>query len=473
MKRLSAVLFVLLLVSLSNAQQRWTRTYGGANGDYGYSVQQTTDGGYIIAGSTTSFGAGYEDVYLIKTNASGDTLWTRTYGGTAMDVGCSVLQTTDGGFVIVGYTSSFGAGGLDVYLIKTNASGDTLWTRTYGGPNNDYGNSVHQTFEGGYIIAGSTLSFGAAGDVYLIKTNASGDTLWTKTYGGASLDYGNSVQQTLGGGFVIAGYTASFGVGGDVYLVKTNASGDTLWTRSYGGTGLDYGNSVQQTLGGGYIIAGYTYSFGQGLDDDAYLIKTNASGDSLWTRTYGGSHADWGNSVQQTFDGGYIIAGGTNSFSAGDNDVFLIKTNSSGNALWTGTFGGPGDDRGYSVQQTPDDGYIIAGVTTSFGAGSNDIYLIKTDANGNVGVEEERGQGDKGTRGQGVTVTPNPFTSFATLPGHEAERFSLYDISGRKVGTYRGDRVGEGLAPGVYFLKYQEMLKQVQHDEIVRIVKVR
>jgi len=465
MKRLTMILgiFTLFLVSLSNAQQRWERNYGGQDDDYGRSVQQTSDTGYIVAGTTYSFG-NFDQVYLVKTNASGDTLWTRTYGGAGGDRGESVQQTSDGGYIVAGYTNSFGTG-IQVYLIKTNATGDTLWTRTYGGASNDYGYFVRQTTDGGYIVAGYTFSFGNAYQVYLVKTNATGDTLWSRTYGGTDWDMGYSVQQTSDMGYIVAGYTYFFGNFDQVYLVKTNASGDTLWTRTYGGTGYEWGRDVQQTTDGGYIVVGYTSSFGN--SGQVYLIKTNASGDTLWTRTYGGASYDYGYSVRQTTDGGYIVAGYTGSFGNGWQ-VYLVKTNASGDTLWTRTYGGAGDDEGYSVQQTTDTGYIVAGYTTSFGD-SAQVYLIKTDANGNVGVEESR-QGDRETRRQGerLRATPNPFTSFATLPGHEGERFSLYDVSGRKVGVFKGDRIGEGLAPGVYFLKLAD-----RDSKPLRIVKVR
>jgi hypothetical protein len=300
---------------------------------YCLSVQQTTDGGYIVAGDTRSFGAGGYDVYLIKTDSTGDTLWSRTYGGSYNDYGFSVQQTTDGGYIVAGITSSFGAGGYDVYLIKTDSLGDTLWTRTYGGSSNDDGSSVQQTTDGGYIVGGRTLSFGAGNfDVYLIKTDSIGDTLWTRTYGGSQHDDEWSVQQTTDGGYIVAGFTYSFGAGqGDVYLVKTDSLGDTLWTRTYGGNQNDdmWSVSVRQTTDGGYIVVGVTGS----VNVDVYLIKTDSLGDTLWSRTYGGPYYydDWGVAVQQTTDGGYIVAGYTESFGAGDFDVMLTKLDSLGN----------------------------------------------------------------------------------------------------------------------------------------------
>ncbi len=171
----STLLFFLLILTLAEpavSQQRWERTYGGTRREYGQSVQQTTDGGYIVAGRTNSFGAGNYDVCLVKTNANGDILWTNTYGGAGDDGGHSVQQTTDGGYIVAGSTGSFGSG-IQVYLIKTNFSGDTLWTKTYGGSGDEFGSSVQQTTDGGYIVAGAKGSY----KVYLIKTNSSGDTL--------------------------------------------------------------------------------------------------------------------------------------------------------------------------------------------------------------------------------------------------------------------------------------------------------
>jgi hypothetical protein len=355
----------------------WQRTYDGGHGsDEGRSVAWPYGPGFITAGWTRT-SAGDIDVYLVKVNVQGDTLWTRTYGGTGYDAGNSVQQTHDYGYIISGTTTSFGAGDEDVFLIKTDSLGETLWTRVYGGTGADEGNSVEQTDDDGYIIAGWTESSGAGGrDVYLVKTNASGDTLWTRTCGDAYDNWGNSVQQVIGGGYVIAGVT---GPGyGDACLIKTDSLGNTRWTRVYGGVTWDGGRSVQQTTDGGYVVCGYTTSFGAG-HYDVYLVKTDSSGDTLWTRAYGGAADEEGHDVQQTTDGGYIVTGYSTSYDAGfGGDVYLVKTDSSGDTLWTRTYGGPGADVGYSVMQPIDGSYVIAGCTGSFGAGDSDVYLIKT-----------------------------------------------------------------------------------------------
>ena len=296
--------------------------------------------------------------------------WEKTFGGY---VGNSVQQTTDGGYIIGGYEE-------DVYLLKTDGSGNELWSKTYGtGSGSSYGESVQQTIDGGYIIVGTIYSNQSAeDDIYLIKTDGNGNQLWYKLFGGPNnLDLGYSVQQTTDGGYIIAG---SFEA--TVYLIKTDDSGNELWAKTYvAGSGGSYGYSVQQTSDGGYIIVAEIWDNSQ----DVYLIKTDGNGNELWTKTFGGLNYDeYGYSVQQTSDGGYVIAGSKeeNSFSE-IYDVHLIKTDGNGNELWTKTFGVPNyNEYGRSVQQTSDGGYVIAGASGL--NGYYEVYLIKTDGNGNV-----------------------------------------------------------------------------------------
>jgi hypothetical protein len=340
----------------------------------------------MVAGTTDSYGVGEGDIFLIKTDAKGNIQWAKTYGGKGSEGASSVRQTTDDGYIVLGVTNSFGAGGVDIFLIKTDAKGNVQWAKTYGGTSLDEAYSVQQTADGGYIVVGTTASFGAGeSDIFLIKTDAKGNIQWAKTYGGTNYDYAYSVQQTSDAGYILAGQTNSFGTGEeDIFLIKTDAKGNVQWAKTYGGRGSEVATSVRQTADGGYIVAGYTTSFGAG-EGDIFLIKTDANGNIIWAKTYGGANDDMAYSVQQTSDGGYIVVGQTNSFGTGKMDIFLIKTDAKGNVQWAKTYGGTDDDWAYSVQQTSDGGYILASTTISFGAGGADIFLIKTNARGNIG----------------------------------------------------------------------------------------
>ncbi|MFI5218551.1 MAG: T9SS type A sorting domain-containing protein [Bacteroidia bacterium] len=410
MKNIYILAFLISSIGNSVAQQiTFQKVYGTFGSDMANLVRQTTDGGYIIVGVRNSSGPSNEDIYLIKTDSIGDTLWTKTFGGGGDDFGNFVEQTSDGGYIVTGYTNYSGYS--DVYLIKTDANGNALWSKSIGGAGVSYnfGTSVQQTLDGGYIITGHTNSFSAGPyDVYLIKTNANGDTSWTKTIGGTGSETGLSVMQTTDGGYIIIGYSDNFsGTLNDIYLVKTDSDGNVLWAKTFGGTGNEYGLAVQQTNDGGYMIAGWTNSFGNG-NENVYLIKTNASGDTLWSKAYNaGVNDSRGYSFRQTNDGGYIITGYTDSF-IGNEDIYLIKTDVNGDTLWTRTFGGTSYNYGNSVMQTADGGYIIAGVSGAFGAGLFDFYLIKTDANGNSGCN----QGNTAT----IVFTPaTQVTSPATI----------------------------------------------------------
>jgi len=449
-------LFLLVAPTSTLAQITFERTYGGTEFDAGRSVRQTLDGGYIIAGQTSSFGLGSVDVYLIKTDSLGEVLWDSAYGGTLHDWGFSVQQTFDGGYVVAGVTWSRGSGLVDAYVLKTDSLGNTLWDTTYGGPSDDWANCVQQTMDGGFAIAGYTKSFGVgSADVYFVKTDSLGNVLWDTTYGGSSYDGGYCVQQTTDGGYIIVGITASFGVGqDDVYLIKTDSLGDVVWDTTYGGSSYDGGYCVQQTTDGGYIIVGETASFGVG-QDDVYLIRTDSLGSTLWDTTYGGGFDDRGFSVEETFDGGYIVGGSTNSFGAGLYDVYLIKTDSLGNLLWDVTYGGTSDDWSNSMQPTSDGGYVVAGYTNSFGAGGGDVYLIKTDESGLVGIQEKSEKlYVKGSRAVLSQNIPNPFHTRTvisySLPATTKVTLEAYDVAGRLVETF----VNETQGPGVYHVRW-------------------
>jgi len=367
----------------SAATTGWGQTYGGSGDDEAYSVVQTSDGGYAVAGYTNSSGAGSYDFWLIKTNSSGGILWNQTYGGAGDDEAYSVVQCNDTGYAVAGYTNSYGAGETDAWLVKIDSSGNTQWSQTYGERAQDGAYSVIQTSDGGYALAGFTDSYGPGSfDFWLVKTNSSGSMLWNQTYGGTGDDEASSVIQTSDGGYALAGYTTSFGVGGyDFWLVKTDSSGNMVWSQTYGGSGDDEAGWVIQTSDGGYALTGLTNSTGAG-SYDFWLVKTDSYGTSQWNQTYGGAYDEVANALVQTSDGGYALGGLTGSYGAGDIDYWLVKTTSSGSMLWSQTYGGSDDDEAYSLVQTSDGGYALAGFTASYGAGSYDAFLVKTDSSG-------------------------------------------------------------------------------------------
>ena len=421
------VCFVLLIsmfigsaVGVSVPKEEWNKTFGGLDIEWAWSVQQASDGGYIIAGHTESYGAGGSDFWLIKTDSIGNKEWDKTFGGLSGDFAYSVQQASDGGYIIAGHTESYGAGESDFWLIKTDSIGNKEWDKTFGGSYDDLAYSIQQTSDGGYIIAGKTESYGAGkSDVWLIKTNSRGNKEWDKIFGGSYDDLAHSVQQTSDEGYIIAGKTVSAKWSADVWIIKTDSRGNREWDTTIGGSNSEWAWSVQETSDRGYIVAGFTASSGEG-HIDVLLIKTDSRGNMEWSKTFGGLYEDWAGSVQQTSDGGYIITGYTSHSLYGVesdihvSDVWIIKTDSKGNKEWDKTFGGSYGDKALSVQQTSDGGYIIAGHTVSGIARNCDIWLIK------LGPGETPEITPTPTPAPVVSPTPPVFTPAPTPPGFEA-----------------------------------------------------
>jgi uncharacterized protein (TIGR02145 family) len=380
MKKL--VIFVLLTVNLvAQPDTLWTKTFGGTDTERGNFVQKTTDNGLIIVGETQSLGEGGRDIWLIKTDSEGNEQWNRSFGGTQNDVGLSVQQTSDGGYAIVGYTNSNSAGASDIWFIKTDPEGGELWNRMYGELWDEVGNFFIQTTDGGYLIIGyKRLSgWGDRTDIWLIKTDHEGNEQWNRSFGEIYHNYGYCVRQTNDDGYIIVG-KKTIGIGNDdIWLIKTDFEGNEQWSRTFGGNQEEEGYSVQQTLDDGYILTGYTESYGVGARD-IWLIKTDSMGIEEWNETFGGAENDYGKSVRQISGGGFILTGNISSFGMGDDDVILVKVDSNGNEQWNRIFGGYSGDNGNSIQQLENNSYIIAGTTVSFGSGQGDIWLLNIES---------------------------------------------------------------------------------------------
>jgi hypothetical protein len=463
-------LLFLLLISVRVLAQppdtSWLKTYGGTGSDGGRTIIQTSDQGYLIAGWTWSFGSGRNDVFLVKTTSLGDTLWTKAFGSPFSDSYASALQTSGTNY-IVAYTRGLTTGNADIGLVKIDSIGDTVWTKSYGSMTVDGCYDLEQTIDSGFVLVGWTYSGLGGADVYVIKTDSTGDTLWTRTYGGPEDDYGYSIEPTDDHGYIIAGYTNSFGGGDyDIYIIKTDADGDTVWTSVLGGDADDFGYAVRETPASDYMIAGATWSFGYGtpVNSNVYLSKYNASGDTSWTRTFGGSENDGAYSIQHTIDNNFVIAGYTNSYGAGSFDIYTLKIDPYGDTLWTTTYGAASYDYGFSIIQNNDSSYTIVGSTLSYGAGDYDVLLIKTEPDLNI---LERKYSEK--RLGDLNIKPNPFVHKADIhwsTNIDRPQITIYDVTGRivkkfshpvnqtanQISWYGDDGQGNTLPGGVYIV---------------------
>ncbi len=399
MKTVSSIKKIAILIScfflcLAHSQTLFQKSYSDLGIERGSCVIKTSDGGYLEGGTTGA--SGFDKYYIVKTDFAGSVQWSKTYGGSISEFLSSVIQTSDGGYILCGTTFSFNTQPYgDIWIIKTDASGNITWQNHYGYTGYDYGYSIQQTADGNYIIGGLTSSFGAGYyDYYIMKIDSMGNALWGTTIGGTGNDQAYTVLQTPDGEYMIAGQENSYAFTMtnpyNIMLCKLNAAGTLVWSKSYGGgnAGGNYiCNSMRRTTDGGFVLVGWTDGVGSGLQD-VYVLKVDSVGVFQWAKTFGGPNSDFGNDIRQTANGGYVIAGYTKSFGAGNDDAYIITTNASGNLNWSVCYGDTAIDRATSIDQTADGGFIIAGQTSATGASNSDFYLIKCDAAGFTGCQE-------------------------------------------------------------------------------------
>jgi hypothetical protein len=500
MKFLCCIFFFVPVIFCGAQSVTFQKAIGGVRDDYGFGLTATSDEGYALTGNSNSFNTN-DDIILIKLDSHAAVEWSRFYDGGGNDYGNQLVQLNDGGYGITGKTNSFGAGLFDAILMKTDSTGNFQWMKTYGGIAEERILNIRSTSDQGYLLSGSTQSFGQGNwDMLYIKTDSSGDTLWTKIIGGTDSDQGTDGEQTSDGGFIFCGRVSSSSLGyADVCLVKTDSNGDTLWTRMYGGAGWDEGMKVKQTFDGGYIVTGASTGFGNS-SYDVYLIKTDGSGNLQWSKLYAGNHNDATYDIIQLADSGYVFMGETESF--GNNhllresktqnyfqrsasviergtdhsNVFIIRTDKNGDTLWTHTYGGFLLDESYTIIQLADHGFAIGGYSTSFGDSIN-YYLVKTDSTGHSGCFETAANPvvsipatvEKNTVLQitsGLTVTSQAVTRITQNLIENNMCFVVTDVSApkdmqAKIIFYPNPANSELTISGISFLKKQELFAEV------------
>lgn len=499
--RFFVAVMLCLQISVSNAQStiEWQKCLGGNKSDIPYSIQQTSDGGYIVSGYSSSndgdvtlhYGSeNYRDEWIVKLDNNGAIQWQKTYGGSNMEYANSIVQTTDGGYVVVGQSNSVDGdltanhGGFDYWIYKLDDSGNMIWQHSYGGSGDDIPNSVQQTTDGGFIVAG--ISGSTNGDVtgnhgtddyWVIKLDASGVLQWQKCYGGSWYDWAMSVGLTTDGGYIINGFggsndsniTGSHGLT-DMWIVKTDSVGTIQWQKSHGGSSYDYGYSCKQTNDGGYIAAGYSTSINGDVtvnhgNSDYWIVKTDSAGDIQWQKSLGGSKEEETKVVRQTVDGGYIVAGysrsvngdvaGLHDTSGYYYDCWIVKLLPTGDIDWQKCLGGHLQDLAYDIDITADGGCVIAGTTNSIdgdvsgGHGDMDFWIVKLSSS-SVGT----GETDLATA---LTIFPNPVSSNLHLTLQETAVINILNIQGQEIMSITAPAGGQDVnissfSSGIYFI---------------------
>ena len=374
-------LFLFLLFTSLNlvcfSQITFDKILEGPDYESGSNICQTSDNGYIICGSKFYLSGSVYHLYLVKTDEWGDTLWTKTYGDTLCNtIGCCIQNNYDGGFIVCGFRSTDTTG--QAFLLKTDENGDSLWYKTYGTLTNTFAFSVVQTTDSGFAFCGYQYGDSQPGEyAYIRRTDRFGQELWAKSYGtGNAIEWARSIDKTSDNGFIVCGSGVL-----DVYLLRTNSLGDSIWSKYINVTYQDAGECVRQTQDGGFIICGYTTGNYPVDSGQILLIKTDQNGDTTWTRSLGGAEPEWGYSVVQSPDNGYVVCGSAGEY--GLTRTVLMKTDEYGDSLWTRYFGGQLiDEAGSCVKLTNDNGFILCGYIQDSLNADYDVHLIKTNDNG-------------------------------------------------------------------------------------------
>ncbi|MCK5125106.1 MAG: T9SS type A sorting domain-containing protein [candidate division Zixibacteria bacterium] len=476
-KILAPIIFGLISLymyaPLAAQDSLWAVNFGGKYNESTGGIDRLATGDFILCGSTYSYGAGEYDIYVIKTDSVGTVLWDETFGDTATEYGNDIQKTSDNGFIISGSTNSTGAGKRDLYLLKIDSVGNELWSKTYGGTSHEDGHSVQELYDKGFIVCGTTESFGTGTDIYLLRTDSLGDTLWTKTYGGSNGESGAEVRVTSDSGFIMIGNTGSYGTGySSIYVVRTDSIGDTVWTATYGNDRADMGAAIELTNDNGFILGGTTVLDGENYYD-AYAVKIDSLGVLEWDSTYGGSYEDRIYSIKTTPDGGYIFGGITDNGGARKMDIMMLKTDAAGATEWSNSIGGDESDYCRSVILDGQNDYFALGYSYSASTGGSDMYLAKIQRAGATAVDDYQPllPNDLYTLSQNY---PNPFNLSTqidfTLLRQSSYSITIFNILGQVVRRWEDDFVPAGnyiltwdgtdengsvISSGVYFYRLQ------------------
>ncbi len=438
-------------------------TYGSYGPDEARGVSMDDDGNIVLSGSTGSFGAGASDIYLIKVDGSGDLLWSRTIGGAMIEKANGLLKMDDGGWLVIGTTNDWsGAGGYDGLLVRTDANGEVLWERTYGGSDWDFFNHGVLCPDGGFLLVGQTYSEGSGGDAWLVRTDDQGDTLWTRHFGGPGIDEGAGVAFTLDGGCILAGSRTSANGDLDAYVVKLDSQQIVQWEYAIGTDSTDFAKDVVATQDGGYSFVGGTDGFSEWHEH--YHFKLDAYGSLLWQKHWGQVNDQEAFRHLELPNGDYATTGWTKTSGGGGKDMFLFFCDAQGDFIGQRTYGGLADDEGYALAAIPG-GFLVAGTTFSYGAGSNDVFLVRTDTAGYTASELVTEHSDPlSVEDQlpevALLVHPNPSSGIIHLPMDRIYKaVALFDGSGRMLRSWNGPIAALDLmdvADGYYFLQVKD-----------------